>query len=317
MAIAAVFGSLGGMVGTPAAHAASKSRATAWVNERSGAGMSYRVEQVVPKGGVVSVLSDPVNGGWIKVNYRGTTGYIWKSYLSRASGLGGTSGGSSHSSGKYSYTTANLNLRSGPSTGYYVKRVIANGSRVSILGGPYSGNWYKVSYSGISGFVYGGYLSGRSSTGGSNNGGSTSGYGSKWIDINLSNETMSAYLGNHLVASTYVTTGNYRYVDRRTPTGTYHVMWKERNHVFYSPWPPGSLYYYAPSYSNYDLYFRYGGYYIHDAPWRWNFGPGSNMSYGSPGGPYTGSHGCVNTPYSFMKWMYYWANVGTPVVIHY
>ena len=60
--------------------------------------------------------------------------------------------------GAYATTTANLNLRSGPSTGYYVKRVIPYGGRVWVSSGPYNSHWYKVTYSGTSGYVYGGYL---------------------------------------------------------------------------------------------------------------------------------------------------------------
>ena len=41
-------------------------------------------------------------------------------------------------------TTANLNLRTGPSTSYQVILVIPKGAQVEVTG--YSGNWAKVTY---------------------------------------------------------------------------------------------------------------------------------------------------------------------------
>lgn len=142
-------------------------------------------------------------------------------------------------------------------------------------------------------------------------------YPDKWIDINLSQESMTAYAGDKPVRTSLVTTGNYVYPDRRTPTGLYHIMTKLSPYEFVSPWPKSSPYYYPPSKSTYAMRFRDGGYYIHDAPWRSQFGPGTNMDYGTPGSDRTGSHGCVNTPPDMMKWLWSWAPDGTPVVIHY
>ncbi len=307
-------GASGGSSGGSARYATT----TSALNLRAGPGASYRVLRVIPYHGRVRVVGGPYNG-WYKVVYGGTTGYASGYYLSRGGGgsTGGPSNGGSPSQGYYAYATVDLNLRYGPGFGYQARSVIPYGARVYVSGGPYSGYWYRVAYAGASGYVYGSYLS-RSSSGyradyavwhGS--------YPYRWIDINLSTQSMAAFQRGTLVRWTYVTTGNYRYPSRRTPTGVYHVLAKVRDHWFISPWPPGSFFYYPPSKSNYDLMFRYGGYYVHDAPWRHHFGPGSNMGYGSPGGDYTGSHGCVNTPYSYMQWLYYWASVGTPIVIHY
>jgi hypothetical protein len=73
-------------------------------------------------------------------------------------------------------TTANLNLRTGPSTGYRVILVMANGSRVVTTDytTPRNG-FYKVRYGGHEGWSYGGYLrlvsvaGGGGSSGGSTN----------------------------------------------------------------------------------------------------------------------------------------------------
>ena len=47
------------------------------------------------------------------------------------------------------------------------------------------------------------------------------------------------------------------------------------------------------------MYFADDGYYIHDAPWRYCFGPGTNVPHicsNANGVGETDSHGCVNVP---------------------
>jgi len=56
-------------------------------------------------------------------------------------------------------TTANLNLRTGPSTGYSVRLVIPKGGRVTTVNrtSP-SGGWYNIKYNGVTGWSSGAYL---------------------------------------------------------------------------------------------------------------------------------------------------------------
>lgn len=131
------------------------------------------------------------------------------------------------------------------------------------------------------------------------------------IVVVLSQETLYAYDGNRLALKTYVTTGNPALP---TPTGSYHIMAKYHPFEMISPWPPGSPYYYAPSWMQYAMLFRDGGYFLHDAPWRSAFGPGTNGP-GQPGTNYGGTHGCVNVPPAAMSFLWSWAPVGTPVLV--
>jgi lipoprotein-anchoring transpeptidase ErfK/SrfK len=133
----------------------------------------------------------------------------------------------------------------------------------------------------------------------------------KHIVISLSRQTLYAYTGDHLDLQTYVTTGNPALP---TPTGSYSVMTKQSPFWFISPWPIGSPYYYAPSLSNFAMLFRSGGYYIHDAPWRSAYGPGTNGA-GQPGTNYGGTHGCVNVPYNAMVALWNWTSIGTAVFV--
>jgi lipoprotein-anchoring transpeptidase ErfK/SrfK len=57
-----------------------------------------------------------------------------------------------------------------------------------------------------------------------------------------------------------------------------------------------------------------GANFIHDAPWRSVFGPGTNGP-GIPGDTYDGSHGCVELPTAAMSQLYPWTALGTPVVV--
>jgi len=132
----------------------------------------------------------------------------------------------------------------------------------------------------------------------------------KRIVISLSKQQLWAFDGSHYVMSSLVTTGNPALP---TPTGTFPILGKYSPFTFVSPWPPGSQYYYAPSPTTYALLFDDRGYYVHDAPWRGNFGPGSNATTGTPGQTYTGSHGCVNVPFTMMQPLYQWAKIGTVV----
>lgn len=114
------------------------------LNLRTGPGTSYSIILVIPKGAPVEVLSSA--DGWARVNYGGKTGYVSTSYLT------GTSPGVT-----VRYTTANLNLRTGPSTGYSIILTIPRGSQVEVLSS--AGGWAKVNYSGRTGYVSEAYLS--------------------------------------------------------------------------------------------------------------------------------------------------------------
>ncbi len=124
------------------------------------------------------------------------------------------------------------------------------------------------------------------------------------IVIVLSQQHLFVYQGSKTIASTDVTTGM---PVLPTPTGHFHVLAKYSPYRFVSPWPRGSPYYYDPLWVDYAMLFADGGYFIHDAWWQRNFGPGGNLK--------TGSHGCVNVPPAAMPTIYNWARAGDDVII--
>ncbi|MGO8946060.1 MAG: L,D-transpeptidase [Ktedonobacterales bacterium] len=140
------------------------------------------------------------------------------------------------------------------------------------------------------------------------------GIGGQLILVSLSQQWLWAYQDRTLLFDTPVTTGM---PELPTLDGTFSVQYHVANVMFHSPWVPSSPYYYSPEHVNYALYFAYDGYYIHDAPWREVFGPGTNYPHTDPdGASVTGSHGCVELPTPAADWLYYWAADGATIVIY-
>jgi hypothetical protein len=126
-------------------------------------------------------------------------------------------------------------------------------------------------------------------------------------------QTLRAYEHGLLVHEDYITTGR---PELPTPPGIYHVLAKYTPYEMISPWPPGSPFYYPPSWTHFAMLFREGGYFLHDAPWRAIYGPGTNLPHASDPGEPIGTHGCVNLPYPDMVWLWNWTPVGTTVVVY-
>lgn len=123
---------------------------------------------------------------------------------------------------------------------------------------------------------------------------------SKYIEINLSTQTLNAYTaGGNLVGSWRICSGKAGFA---TPTGTHLVRGK-------SSWirmtgMQGTSEYYNLYPIKWATWFTGSGHAMHDAYWRSSFG-------------YPASHGCVNMPDAGASFIYNWAPVGTPVIVHY
>ncbi len=116
--------------------------------------------------------------------------------------------------------------------------------------------------------------------------------GTRWIDVDLGNQMLYAYVDNTAVASFLVSTG---LPNTPTPTGRFYVWVKL---LFDDMRGPG---YYLPDVP-YTMYF-YEGYGIHGTYWHSNFG--NPMS-----------HGCINMETGDAGWLFNWAYVGILVNIH-
>lgn len=125
--------------------------------------------------------------------------------------------------------------------------------------------------------------------------------GEKWIDVNLSTYTVTAYEGATVVHGPMPMVPGAP--DTPTVTGTYHVYLKYEKQTMRGENTDGTEYV-TPDVP-YVTYFT-GSYGLHGAPWRSSFG------WGGPGG----SHGCVNMPVDDAKWIFDWSEIGTTVVSH-
>ncbi len=115
----------------------------------------------------------------------------------------------------------------------------------------------------------------------------------RWIDINLSSQTLTAFEGSAPVFSTLISSGS----TFATPTGTYSILYHVQSQRMTGP--------------GYDLpnvpwvmYFTNRGHAIHGAYWHNNFGQPM-------------SHGCINMRPSEAEWLYSFTPNGAQVVVHY
>ena len=116
--------------------------------------------------------------------------------------------------------------------------------------------------------------------------------GRRWIEVDISDQKLTAWQGETAVLQTIISSGRTEYP---TVRGTYNVRVKlplERmiGPGYDTPDVPWTMY-----------FFR--GYAIHGAYWHNNFGTPV-------------SHGCVNMRVEEAKLLYDWAAVGTEVVVH-
>ena len=109
----------------------------------------------------------------------------------------------------------------------------------------------------------------------------------KWIDINLYEQTLTAYEGDAMVYATLISSG----VDRfPTEKGLFRV-WAKSKMSKMSGGVPGDDYYFLEDVP-WQIYF-YRGFAIHAAYWHDNFG-------------FRQSHGCVNVAPADAKWLFEW-----------
>lgn len=112
-----------------------------------------------------------------------------------------------------------------------------------------------------------------------------------WIQIDLSEQVLTAWEGDYPIYSVAVSTGVGA---DATPTGVFAIQTmyrvaRMRGEDYDIPDVPYTMYY-------------SGNYAIHGAYWHDQFGTPV-------------SHGCVNVAPDHARWLYNWATIGTPVVV--
>ncbi len=118
----------------------------------------------------------------------------------------------------------------------------------------------------------------------------------KWIDIDLTRQTMTAYQGSAPVKSVLISSGVSWHP---TPIGRYAIYTKITSQTMSGGY--GAEAYNLPGVP-WVMYFE-GANAIHGAYWHNNFG-------------HPMSHGCINATIADAKWFFDWAQIGTPVITH-
>ncbi len=114
----------------------------------------------------------------------------------------------------------------------------------------------------------------------------------RWIDIDITDQTLYAFEDDQVVGAFLVSTGVAQFP---TVTGQYNIYDKLRFHDMRGP---GYNLPDVPFTMHYD-----GSFSIHGTYWHHNFGTPM-------------SHGCINMDTKDAEWLYNWASVGTMVNIH-
>ena len=125
--------------------------------------------------------------------------------------------------------------------------------------------------------------------------------GPKWIEVNLSEQRLTAWDGDMPELTSLIRSGR---PDWQTPTGTFRTFRKAlKEDMTLGREGIDDWYYYTPGVP-WVMYFQEGGFAIH--------GAFLDDHWGTPT-----SHGCVNTPLDIAEALYEWAPLGTIVWIHY
>ncbi len=119
----------------------------------------------------------------------------------------------------------------------------------------------------------------------------------KWIDVNLTQQTLVAYEGDVPVFDSLVSSGTWNHP---TVTGQFRIYLRHTSQTM-----DGRLLGYDYYLENvpYVMYF-FEDYALHGTFWHNNFGTPM-------------SHGCVNLPTPAAEWIFNWSSMGTLVNVHY
>lgn len=122
----------------------------------------------------------------------------------------------------------------------------------------------------------------------------------KWVDIHLTQQLMTAYDGFTPVRTFVVTTGMAGW---ETPPGLFYILRRVANETMTND-AIGAEHYYKLEDVLFTQYFTDVGHALHFAWWR------TPETIGRPG-----SHGCINMLLDDSRFMWDWANIGTPILI--
>lgn len=132
------------------------------------------------------------------------------------------------------------------------------------------------------------------------------GIGHTFVEVNLTKQKVYYVKNGKIAWTSDCVSGKQTDPERRTPTGTYYIYFKQRNRILRGTKLPNGKWPYETPVS-YWMAFN-GGIGLHDANYRKKFGGNIYIN--------KGSHGCVNLPVSAAGQLYNMLDYYTPVIVH-
>ena len=123
-------------------------------------------------------------------------------------------------------------------------------------------------------------------------------YGNSYVEVNLTSQHVYLYVDGKLILDSDCVSGNE---SRGTIThpGAYYVLYKKKDAILRGRGYETPVNYWMPFHNGEGL---------HDATWRGAFGGNIYKT--------SGSHGCVNLPFSVAKNMFQYVDAGFPVLVY-
>ncbi|WP_165423117.1 L,D-transpeptidase [Ktedonosporobacter rubrisoli] len=135
--------------------------------------------------------------------------------------------------------------------------------------------------------------------------------------VSLVEQSLRVYQQGKLVNAYQVTTGRQ---ELPSLPGIWAVLDRKSPTIFTAGEPRNSPYWFPATPISYAILYHYGGYFVHDAPWRASYGPGTQFPHLDASGntPYNfdGSHGCINLRENDAAWIYKHTDWNTVIVIY-
>jgi lipoprotein-anchoring transpeptidase ErfK/SrfK len=122
---------------------------------------------------------------------------------------------------------------------------------------------------------------------------------SRWIEVNLDEQTLAVYQDDHLVFATVIASGTGAWATR---VGLFQIYEKKETETMSG----------ATEADRSDYY------YLQDVPWTMYFDEkrALHAAYWHDGFGYPRSHGCINMALGDAHWLYDWANLGDLIYIY-
>jgi uncharacterized protein YgiM (DUF1202 family) len=171
------------------------------VNLRSGAGTSYSVVTCMSKNTQFTFVSTSLyNTNWYNIKLsNGTTGYVYKDYITQNTNTTTTTTTTTTSSVTGYVNASSVNLRSGAGTSYSIVTCMDKNTQFTFISTSlYNSNWYNIKLSnGKTGYIYSTYATKNSSTQTPTTPATTTPNSSSGLKISSSSQTL--YVNNQYV----------------------------------------------------------------------------------------------------------------------